>query len=117
MSILKAFNNHLEEFADEFILLFPNEPRLESGRVILKQIIMNKPETVINLWKDKVNKKYQKDIETGDVEFWLNKDLKGGIKGEIQSKLKTMTEGDKVKTVKYIQNLAKLCNLHFMNKE
>jgi len=117
MSILKAFNNHLDEFADDFILLFPNESRLESGHAILKQIIENKPETLINLWKEKVNKIYQKDIETGDVEFWLNKDFKGGIIEEIQSKLKTMADGDKVKTVKYIQNLTKLCNLHFMNKE
>ena len=122
MSILKAFNNHLGEFMDDIILVFPHDTQLKSARLFSKQVVKAKPSSIINMWKSDINNKYKDEIEKGDYNFFINKDYTGTTQNydgpikKIQVKIAIMSQENKIKAMKYVQNLTKLCNLYFVNK-
>ena len=62
MSILKAFTNHLVEFADEIKKVFPGDPDLRTGIIFLKGLIKINPKTIIQGWKECVNDPYKEKI-------------------------------------------------------
>ena len=69
-------------------------------------------------------------MEQGDLDFFINKDYSNdvgmGINGngetilnsieKMRTKIRDMSDENKAKSVKYIQNLAKLCNLYYLSK-
>ena len=122
MSILKAFNNHLGEFIDDVLIVFPHDIQLKSARLFSKQVIKTKPSSIIGMWKSDINNKYKDEIEKGDYNFFINQDYSGTTENydgpikKIQVKIAIMSEENKVKAMKYVQNLTKLCNLYFINK-
>lgn len=126
MSILKAFNNHFKEFIQDMILVFPHDTELKTSNVFLEGLIKMKPRSVLNVWKEKINDVYQEEIKEGDYDFFIEKNyeedvgngdnkLTSSIK-KMQKKISNMTKGNKIKAMKYVQNLTKLCNLYFINK-
>ena len=80
-------------------------------------------------WKVSVNDEYKKQIEEGDFDFFLNKEYDRDIGGDLKQsssqildaiilikiKFRDMDETNRKKTIKYVQNLTKLCNLYFTN--
>lgn len=126
MSILKAFNNHFKEFIQDMISVFPHDTELKTSNVFLEGLIKMKPRSVLNVWKEKINDVYQEEIKEGDYDFFIEKNydedvgdsgnkLTSSIK-KMQKKISNMTKGNKIKAMKYVQNLTKLCNLYFINK-
>ena len=67
--------------------------------------------------------------EEGDFDFFLNKEYDRDIGGDLKQsssqildainlikiKFRDMDETNRKKTIKYVQNLTKLCNLYFTN--
>lgn len=122
MSILKAFNNHLSEFIDDIITIFPRDHQLKSAQMFSNQVVKSKPSAIITVWKTDINDTYKNEIEKGDYDFFIQQDYSektenyaGPIK-KIQAKIALMSNENKVKAMKYVQNLTKLCNLYFINK-
>jgi hypothetical protein len=127
MSILKAFTGHLIEFANEIKNVFPNDAQLRTGVVFLEGLVKINPKTVIVGWKECVNDVYKEQILKGDLEYFINKDYnkdlegsdnKGKILKTIESfrdKIRNMGDDNKKKSMKYIQNLTKLCHMYFQN--
>ena len=80
-------------------------------------------------WKACVNDEYKKQIEAGDFDFFLNKDYDRDIGGDLKQsssqileaiglikvKFRVMNSKNREKTIKYVQNLTKLCDLYFSN--
>ena len=80
-------------------------------------------------WKVSVNDEYKKQIEEGDFDFFLNKEYDRDIGGDLKQsssqildainlikiKFRDMDETNRKKTIKYVQNLTKLCDLYFTN--
>ncbi len=128
MSILKAFTGHLMEFADEIKRVFPNDADLRTGIIFLEGLVKINPKSIILGWKECINDPYKEQILKGDLEYFLakdyNKDLEGfgkkksNILNTIDSfrdKIKNMGDVNKEKSMKYVQNLTKLCNMYFQN--
>ena len=66
MSLLKAFNNHLLEFIDDIIRIFPHDVELKTTRIFLFGLTKAKPRNIIKIWKLHIIKPYRKEIENGD---------------------------------------------------
>ena len=123
-SLLKAFNNHLLEFVEDVIRIFPENLDIKTGKTFIEGIKRVNPKKIITYWNDNILKLYETEITEGDITFFVNKDYRNDIGTEVQS-LKVLedirnlvrgtTKENKEKAMKYIQNLTKLCKLYFNN--
>ena len=122
MSVLKAFNNHLLEFVEDVIRIFPTNLDIKTGKTFIEGIKRVNPKKIITYWRDNILMLYEKEILNGDISFFINKDYKNDIGAEVQTLkvledirklVKNTTKDNKEKAMKYIQNLTKLCKLYF----
>jgi hypothetical protein len=131
MSFLKAFNNHLKEFITDITTVLPKDSELRTTKFFLEGLIKIKPSQIIKAWKLYIIEPYKLQINKGDYNFFLNKDYTNDIDktwddgngndilsaiSRIRIKLKNLDEIDKKKTIKYVQNLSKLCELYHKDK-
>jgi len=129
MSILKAFTNHLMDFVTDIQKVFPNDSELRTGKIFLEGLIRINPKTVIMGWKECVNDIYKDKITEGDLDYFINKDYNKDLTGTIsknkilniidsfRDKVRNMGNENKKKSMKYVQNLVKLCNMYFQNNK
>lgn len=127
MSILKAFTGHLIEFANEIRNVFPNDSQLRTSGIFLEGLVKINPKSIIIGWKECVNDLYKDQILKGDLEYFINKDYNEDLEGSdnkgkvlktidsFRDKIRNMGDDNKKKSMKYIQNLTKLCNMYFQN--
>ena len=121
-SVLKAFNNHLLEFIDDVIRIFPNNLDIKTGKTFIEGVKKVNPKKIITYWRDNILALYEKEILEEDITFFVNKDYRNDIGTESQT-LKVLedirvlvrgtTKENKEKAMKYLQNLTKLCKLYF----
>jgi len=125
-SLLKVFNNHLLEFIDDVISIFPTNLDLKTGKTFVEGIKKVNPKSLIQVWKTSVVDIYREHIEREDYMFFLNKDYQTDLPSDVPDKtikiiqdikksLKTTTNENKKKSMKYVQNLTKICILYFKN--
>ena len=128
MSLLKAFNNHLMEFIDDIIKVFPHDSELITTRFFLFSLMKTKPRNIIKIWKLHIIGPYSQEIKKGNFEFFIEKDYTWDVGegidgnksnmlesiGKMQQKIRSMEASNKEKSMKYIQNLTKLCTLYFL---
>ena len=125
-SILKAFCNHLIEFLDDVIRVFPENLDIRTGKTFIESIKRVNPRRLIVLWKECVMDLYEEQINDGDLDFFINKNYNSDLgengtdKGkQIIEDLRFLVKGASLesqeKAMKYIQNLTKLCKLYFTN--
>ena len=122
---LKAFNNQLEEFLDSLLLILNNNVDLIAFKNIISQARKANPKLIIQAWHKNVSLKYETQIKSGDVEFFLSKDYKKDVnklenKGELVTTienfkflLKDIGVNNQQTSMKYIQNLLTLSQLYF----
>jgi len=127
MSILKAFTGHLIEFVNEIRNVFPNDSHLRTSGVFLEGLVKINPKSIIIGWKECINDLYKDQILKGDLEYFINKDYNEDLEGSdnkgkilktidsFRDKIRNMGDDNKKKSMKYIQNLTKLCNMYFQN--
>lgn len=125
MSILKAFTNHLLEFVVDIQRVFPKDPELRTGKIFLEGLIKINPKNVIIGWKECVNDVYEEQINKGDLNYFINKDYNKDLSDSLskkkilvvidsfRSKVQNMSDDNKKKSIKYVQNLVKLCKMYF----
>ena len=127
MSILKAFTGHLIEFVNEIRNVFPNDSHLRTSGIFLEGLVKINPKSIIIGWKECVNDLYKDQILKGDLEYFISKDYNEDLEGSdnkgkilktidsFRDKIRNMGDDNKKKSMKYIQNLTKLCNMYFQN--
>ena len=127
MSVLKAFTGHLMEFAREIKRVFPEDADLRTGYIFLEGLVKINPKSVILGWKECVNEPYKEEILRGDVDYFINKDYDKDLEGSqnkgrllktidsFRERVRNMGEDNKKKSIKYVQNLTKLCGMYFQN--
>ena len=115
----KAFNNHLLEFFDDLILIFPNEKDIYIGKKSCQTIINMNITTILKMWYT-YSLPYIKQIEDGDISFFMEKDYRSDIKDKhikfdtvniikrLQDPIRLLDNDNKEKSMIYIQNLSKL---------
>ena len=121
-SVLKAFNNHLLEFIEDVIRIFPTNLDIKTGKTFIEGVKRVNPKKIITYWKNNILALYETEILEGDITFFVNKDYRNDIGTEAQT-LKVLedirvlvrdtTEENKEKAMKYLQNLTKLCKIYF----
>ena len=124
-SILKAFNQHLLEFIDDIISVFPNNRSLKVTRTALQTWKRVNPKSIIEIWKTCITDKYKKEIEGGDYRFFIEKNYTEDISGcdnpsdiltaieDLRKPVSEMSTDSQNKAIKYIQNLNKLSQIYY----
>ena len=125
MSILKAFNNHMLEFIDDLIVIFPEDLDIRTSRTFIQGIIKVNPKIICKYYYENIALTYKKQIENGDIAFFINKDYDedlaedwktNKIKGTMdrwRNVLRTTKDDNKKKAMKYFQNLSKLSEIYY----
>jgi hypothetical protein len=123
-NILTAFNDHFVEFISDVQSVFPENADVLTAKNSLMMIRKANPKMIIKIWRSNIVDKYKSQIESGDISFFIEKDYSNDLsKAEYSDKImegidrlrkpiKDMTQDNRAKTMKYIQNLTKLCILH-----
>ena len=124
-SLLKVFNNHLLEFIDDVIRVFPENLDLKTGKTFIEGLKRVNPKQLVNIWQNCIVIPYQKEIESGDQSFFLNKDYTNDLPQDggkalemlenMRSLLKSTSHDNREKAMKYVQNLTKISKLYFLN--
>jgi len=125
-SILKAFGNHLIEFLEDVIRVFPENLDIKTGKTFIEGIKRVNPRRLVILWKECVLDLYEDQINDGDLNFFINKNYNSDLgenssdKGkqiieDMKYLVKGASEANQQKAMRYIQNLTKLCKLYFTN--
>jgi len=119
-NILTIFNDHFFEFVNDIQNVFPDDIDILTTKNSLSLIRKANPKMIIKIWSTFIVNKYQKEIESGDIRFFLEKDYSEDLQNADQSQkimttinrlrepIRNMREEDKNKTIKYMQNLTKL---------
>lgn len=125
--VLKGFNNHFEEFLNDVQSVFPEDAETLALKNSFNLARKANPRLVIDVWYHHITLVYGAEIETGKIDYFLNKDFTEDItkvvgvgKEKIIMKINTlkkqvldMGSENQAKSMKYIQNLCKLSRVYF----
>jgi hypothetical protein len=123
-NILTAFNDHFVEFISDVQSVFPENADVLTAKNSLMMIRKANPKMIIKIWKSNIVDKYKRQIEDGDISFFIEKDYSGDLSiaeysdkimegiDRLRQPIKDMAPDNRAKTMKYIQNLTKLCILY-----
>ena len=126
-NVLSAFNNHLIELFKDINSIIQNNTDLMAAETALLAIKKANPRLLITVWKQSIVDKYKNDIVAGNLSFFLEKDYSDDIRDVDQSSIilekinllrkpvRELGDDNLNKTISYIQNLTKLCELYHAN--
>jgi hypothetical protein len=122
-NILSAFNDHFVEFVTDIQNVFPDDVDLLTAKNSLLTIRKLNPKMIVKIWNTYIVNKYSKEIEEGNIDFFINKDYSQDLSStqnsdkimesinRLRGPVKQMNSEDQAKTMKYIQNLTKLAKM------
>tara|TARA_B110000858_G_C17804861_1_gene477369 strand:- start:3565 stop:3954 length:390 start_codon:yes stop_codon:yes gene_type:complete len=128
MDIQKAFNKHFIEFVDDIANYFSDNVEIQTTANALRAMRKANPRLIIDVWNHHIVNVYESQIEKGDINFFITKEYKKDVAGydgkddvlsgieKIRKPIKEMPQEDQEKSMKYIQNLTKLCKLYYLNR-
>jgi len=128
MDIQKAFNKHFIEFVDDIAAYFSDNVEIQTTATALRAMRKANPKMIITVWKNHIVDVYDAEIEEGDINFFITKEYTQDVAGydgkddvlsgieKIRKPIKEMPDSDQEKSMKYIQNLTKLCKLYYLNR-
>jgi len=120
-TILNAFNDHFMEFVSDIINVFPDNTDIVSAKNSFALIRKANPKLIIKIWKSYVVDKYGAEIHLGNISFFIDKDYANDLTNaensdkiieainRLRNPVKMMSAESQQKSMKYIQNLTKLC--------
>jgi hypothetical protein len=122
--LLNAFNDQLAELLTDIINVFPDNIDIKTAQNSLGLIRKANPKMVIKIWKKFIVDKYGDKFDSNDISFFIEKDYNEDLSNTDQSNkimesidrlrdpIKNMNSTDQEKTMKYLQNLKKLCCMY-----
>lgn len=123
-NFILIFNNQFSQFIDDILSIFPNDVDILSAKNSLSLIRKTNPKLLINIWHKYVVIPYKEQINESNYNFFIEKDYSQDLKkndnaskimqsiDKFREPIKTMSVENKVKTMKYIENLSKLSLLY-----
>jgi hypothetical protein len=119
MNISKVFNEHLIEFLNDVVTILPDNLDIKTAKTFVEGLKRVNPKKLVISWYSFITIPYQKEIEAGDFNFFEQKDWGGEVYTEylkavdnIKKSVKLLDDSNKLKAMKYIQNLTKLSLLY-----
>ena len=118
--LLSIFNKQFKEFVEDISRVFPTNSDISTFKTIIGQVLTITPKTIYKTFKKHVVDKYQAEIEAGDINFFINKDYNGDLENNtilekidcLRGPVREMNPAEQAKVIKYMQNMAKLCQLY-----
>jgi len=123
--LLKSFHKQLFDFLDDIISIMPDNQELVKSRVYFTTIKQANPTMIIKIWYQYILLPYRELIESGNVDFFLEKDYTEDLQyipyaadvlriidTSIRNPIKEMNVENKDKCVKYIQLLTKISEVY-----
>ncbi len=119
-NFLTVFNDHFAEFINDIQCVFPNDVDILSAKNSLLAVRKANPKLLVRIWLKYVVIPYQSEIESGNIDFFVDKDYAKDLSNSgnsdkimeaidrLRNPVKQMTPTEQQKTMKYIQNLSKL---------
>ncbi len=123
-NILTAFNDHFVEFVSDVHSVFPEDTDVLAAKNALLAIRKANPKLIIKIWNVYIVGKYKNEIESGNFDFFINKDYSNDVANadnsskivdsidRLRGPIKLMGKDNQEKTMKYIQNLTKLAAIY-----
>ena len=124
MSVLSAFNNHFIEFLEDVESIFPEDRDVKKGKTALEMMKKANPRMLILIWRNNITVPYKSYIENGDIDYFVSKDYTADFSGtdsekkildareKFRTPIRNMSGDNKLKAMKYIQNLTKLSEMY-----
>lgn len=123
-NLTKLFNSHLIEFLEDVIEIFPENIDLKTGLTMIEGLKFAKPKYLISIWKVSIVDLYEEQIMKGDKNFFINKNYEEDVAEDNKNKvliiiddvkklMRETSEENRDKTMKYVQNLTKICKLYY----
>lgn len=122
-TLVGAFNNHLTEFIEDLISIFPNDGDIKMSKTAFANMKSFNPTAVAKMWYKYVSK-YSAAIEGGDISFFIDHDYSADVDGsekrdevqriidKLRNPVRNMGTENQAKAMKYIQNLTKLSTMY-----
>ena len=124
--ILAAFNDHFLQFVEDIRTVFPDNTDIVAVILALTTLRKANPRLIMLSFKEHVVSFYRKEIENGDINFFIDNDYKNdltrvGVKPTnqvlekiecLKGPIREMDKNDQDKVIKYMQNLTKLSDLY-----
>jgi len=119
-TILRTFNTHFVDFIDDIIKVIPENSDILAAKSFFEITKKANPTLIIKIWFSLIYSPYSTIIDSGDLEFFINKNYAEDLSNVQNSKeilkaidslrdpIRNMTETNKTHCLKYIQNLCKL---------
>jgi hypothetical protein len=123
--LLTGFNNHINEFFNDVLTIFPNDTDIQVAQTSLLTVRKVNPRLIISIWKEYIMDPYHDEISKGNIDFFINKNYSSDLNSTenasailqkidtLREPIKQMGEENQQKTITYIQNLTKLCKMYF----
>ena len=124
-TLQKAFNDHFEEFIQDIVNVFPENVDVVTASKSMSLLRKANPRLIIGIWNKYVSLKYATQIDNGEIDFFTEKDYAEDTSNmdnssqvvnainRMREPVRLMSPENQMKTMKYIQNLKKLCVLYF----
>jgi hypothetical protein len=123
--LLSAFNDHFMQFIQDIQLVFPDNSDVAAAIIAIGKLRKANPRLLIMSFKEHVVSGYRKEIEKGDIDFFINNDYQNdfnsmgkGSSNKILEKIdclrgpvRDMNKSEQDKVIKYLQNLLKLSDM------
>jgi hypothetical protein len=121
---LRGFNTLLESMFKDIISIFPDNKEIKIAQLKYDSIRKMNPSLIIKIWFSYIYTPYASIIDTGDIEFFYNKDYSEDLKhitgskdiivmiDNVRTPIKSMNEENKTKMTKYIKNLSSISVLY-----
>lgn len=119
-NISKGFNKHFFDFLNDISSVHPDNTDIKYAITSFETIKKLNVTAIIKVWYKNVYVPYQTEIDSGNIDFFTEKDYSSDLDGvnksdeilkmieNIRSPIRTMDNKNKEFCVKYIQNLSKL---------
>jgi DNA polymerase/3'-5' exonuclease PolX len=120
VNILAAFNDHFVDFVTDIHNVFPDDVDVLTAKNSLLTIRKLNPKMIVKIWNTFIVGKYKKEIEDGELSFFIDKDYTDDVSSvqnsdkivesinRLRNPVKQMSIQNQTKVMKYIQNLTKL---------
>lgn len=121
---MRVFNSQLTDMFRDILVLFPENKEIKIAQLKYDSIRRMNPSLIIKIWFQYVYSPYASVIDSGDVEFFYNKDYSEDLKyitgskdiiimiDNIRTPIKSMDEDNKLIMAKYIKNLSAISSMY-----
>ena len=123
-TLLRAFNTLFFDFLNDIITIFPENTDIAVAKTTFETIKKANPTVILKAWHMFVYTPYQEVIQSGDINFFFDKDYGKDLENlsnsneimktidKIRQPIKAMDAVNKDHSMKYIQKLCKITVLY-----